>query len=68
MRQQPDIECVGGPYDGSFVPTFTPQQLVGVQFERSIVFHVYERTREDDGTFFYLYVGARERAEKTAAA
>lgn len=67
MRHQPDIECVGGPYDGSLMPSCQPVLLVA-QLERSLFLHVYELDREDDGTRFYRYAGTRERVIPPAPA
>jgi hypothetical protein len=56
-RDQPDLECFGGgPYDGSCIPSYA-QQIVAPVFQNSLVFHVYNKTIDSDGTAFYLYAG-----------
>lgn len=50
------LECLGGPYDGSSLPAYTPTITVR-QFERSPYLHVYTKVRDDDGSSFFAYRG-----------
>ena len=55
------LECVGGPWDGSFVPA-VGTQLVAKQFEKSPTSYLYRRALDDTGAPFWEFAGIVEQA------
>ena len=60
-RRIVELECLGGPMDGSFLPFYGPETVVKV-LERSPFSYHYAARQEDDGSRYFVFVGVREHA------
>lgn len=59
VHRVPEIECIGGPFDGSLLSVYAPECRVKVLADSPFSYR-YVLTKEDDGTKFWLFAGIIE--------